>query len=164
MCGVGRLQVHGIRSHRLVCKDVVEARSSYKKSYFWWFGNPACGDSSGSNWIDKYQDRVSLDLFEARGEKGLCVWCAIRWLGYYWATNFSQIRIWNPIGSLCSSFLAETVKRVKAADCFRKGAPSLMFDRILMRLCLRRRFLSMWLHKKISNPPNSLDSHQTQKQ
>ena len=70
-----QVQVHGIRSHRLVYKDVVEARSSYKKSYFWWFGNPPCGDSSGSNWIDKYQDRVSLDLFEARGEKGLCVWC-----------------------------------------------------------------------------------------
>ena len=34
--GVGGLQVHGIRSRRLVYKEVVEVRSNYKKSYFWW--------------------------------------------------------------------------------------------------------------------------------
>ena len=34
--GVGRLQVHGICSRRLAYKEVVEFRSKYKKSYFWW--------------------------------------------------------------------------------------------------------------------------------
>ena len=36
MWGVGGLQVHGIRSCRLVYKEVVEVRSNYNKSYFWW--------------------------------------------------------------------------------------------------------------------------------
>ena len=34
MGGVAELQVHGIRSRRLVCKDLVEALSNYKISYF----------------------------------------------------------------------------------------------------------------------------------
>ena len=33
--GVGGLQVHAIRSRRLVYKEVVEALSNYKKSNFW---------------------------------------------------------------------------------------------------------------------------------
>ena len=33
--GVGGLPVHGIHSHNLVHKEVVEVRSNYKKSYFW---------------------------------------------------------------------------------------------------------------------------------
>ena len=40
----GGLRLHGISSSRLVYKKVVEVPSnyiSYKKSYFWWFGNPA---------------------------------------------------------------------------------------------------------------------------
>ena len=45
---------------------------SYKKSYFWWYGNPTCGDSTGSNQIAKDQTDILdlLDLFEGRGEKG----------------------------------------------------------------------------------------------
>ena len=62
MWGVGRLQVHGIRSRRLVYKEVVQARSNYKKSYFLLFGNPVCGDSTGSNRIEKDQGRVSPRL------------------------------------------------------------------------------------------------------
>ena len=58
MWGVGRLQLHGIRSLRLMYKKVVEARSNYKKSYFWLFGNPNCGDSTGSDGIEKDQGRV----------------------------------------------------------------------------------------------------------
>ena len=27
---------------------MVEVRSNCKKSYFWWFGNPVCGESNGS--------------------------------------------------------------------------------------------------------------------
>ena len=34
MWGVGGLQVHGIRSHWLVYKEVVDAQANYK-SYFW---------------------------------------------------------------------------------------------------------------------------------
>ena len=34
--GAGGLQVHGVPSRRLVYKEVVEVRWSYKKSYFWW--------------------------------------------------------------------------------------------------------------------------------
>ena len=50
------LQLHGIGSNKLVYKKVAEVRSnyiSYKKSYFWLFGNPACGDSTESNQIEK---------------------------------------------------------------------------------------------------------------
>ena len=28
---------------------IMHYRSNYQKSYFWWFGNPACGDSTRSN-------------------------------------------------------------------------------------------------------------------
>ena len=34
---------------RLVHKEMVVVQSNYKKFYFWWFGNPTCGDSTGSN-------------------------------------------------------------------------------------------------------------------
>ena len=34
MLGVGGLQVYGIRSRRLLYKEVVEVRSIYEKSYF----------------------------------------------------------------------------------------------------------------------------------
>ena len=50
---VGGLQVYGICSRRLVHSEVVEARSNYKKFYLWWFKNLVCGDSSGSNQIEK---------------------------------------------------------------------------------------------------------------
>ena len=62
MWSVGRLQVHGIRSCRLVYKEVVEARSDYKKSYFWSFMNRTCGDSTMSNRIKKDQGNVSSKL------------------------------------------------------------------------------------------------------
>ena len=64
--GMGGLQVHnGIGSRRLAYKEVV------KKSYIWWFGNLACGDSAGRNPIEK--DIVYLlDLVEGMGKKGHC--------------------------------------------------------------------------------------------
>ena len=46
---VGGLQVYGT----CCCSEVVEARSNDKKSYLWWFRNPACGDSTESNRIEK---------------------------------------------------------------------------------------------------------------
>ena len=50
--GVGRLQVHGICSCRLVHSEVVEAWSNSKRSCLSWFRNLACGDSIGSNRIE----------------------------------------------------------------------------------------------------------------
>ena len=58
MLGVGRQQVHGIYGHRLVHREVVEAGSNYKRSYLWRFRNPACGDSTGSNRVEKDLVRV----------------------------------------------------------------------------------------------------------
>ena len=69
---MGGLQVHGIRSCWLVYKEVVEVRSNYEKSYFWWFGNPACGDSAGSNQIEKDKVVYLLDLLEGMGKKEPC--------------------------------------------------------------------------------------------
>ena len=64
--GMGGLQVHnGIGRRRLVYKEVV------KKSYFWWLGNLACGDSAGKNSIEK-DILCLLDLVEGMGKKGHC--------------------------------------------------------------------------------------------
>ena len=52
-------------------KEVVEVRSNYKKSYFSWFENPACGDSAGMNQIEK-DILYLLNLFEGMGKKGHC--------------------------------------------------------------------------------------------
>ena len=55
-----------------MCNKVVEAQSIYKKSYFWLFGNPTCGDSTGSSWTEKDKVLYLLDLFEGKREKGQC--------------------------------------------------------------------------------------------
>ena len=68
MRGVGRLQVHEIRSCRLLYKEVFEVLSNFKKSYFWWFGDPTCGDSTGGNRIEKDQGRVCARLFPGKWE------------------------------------------------------------------------------------------------
>ena len=70
MRGVGRLQVHEIRSYRLLYKEVFEVLSNFKKSYFWWFGDPTCGDSTGGNRIEKDQGRVCARLFPGSGKTG----------------------------------------------------------------------------------------------
>ena len=41
--------MNGIHDRRLVYKEVVETLSNYKSFYLWSFGNPACGDTTGSN-------------------------------------------------------------------------------------------------------------------
>ena len=57
--------MHGIFGHW----EVVEALSNYKKSYFGWYGNSACGDLPGSNWIKKDQDCVPpRPVWRKRGE------------------------------------------------------------------------------------------------
>ena len=68
-CWKCRLQMHGICSHRLVYREVVETQSNYKKSYLWWFRYPACGDATGSNWIKKDKFCVSPGLVCGKGEK-----------------------------------------------------------------------------------------------
>ena len=69
MWSVGGLQVHGIRSRRLLYREVVEVWSNYKGSYFWWFENPTCGDLTRSNRIEKNQRRVSAKfVWGKRGE------------------------------------------------------------------------------------------------
>ena len=62
-----------IWSRRLVCRESVEAQSNDKKSYLWWFRNPAFGDLS--NWIEK-KNRFSFCtcLVERGGE---VVWFSV---------------------------------------------------------------------------------------
>ena len=72
MWGVVRLQVHGICSRRLVYKKVAEARSNYKRSYFWWFEIPACGNSTEIDQIEKDQGRVSPILAWEKEQKEHC--------------------------------------------------------------------------------------------
>ena len=71
MCGVGGRQVYGICSHRLVCSELVVARSNYKKSYLRIFRNPPCGDSTESSRVEK--DRVGVPpglVWGKGGEEG----------------------------------------------------------------------------------------------
>ena len=56
------LYMYGIRSRRLLYKEVVEFGSNYKKSYFLQFENSACHESIGSNPTQKDQGRVSARL------------------------------------------------------------------------------------------------------
>ena len=71
---MGGVQMHGIGSRKLVYKEVVEVQSNSKKFYFWWFGNPVCVDSAGSNWTktDKFIYLLDLFDFEGMGKKGHC--------------------------------------------------------------------------------------------
>ena len=79
---VGGLQVHRTRSRRLVYKEVVKTRLNYKRSYFWSFGNPACGDSTGSNWIEKDQFSNFLTMAKTiNTELFIKVWQEQRCLG-----------------------------------------------------------------------------------
>ena len=69
MWAADRLQQHKICGVRLVYKEVVEALSNSKKSYFWWFGNPARGGSTESNRTEKDQTRApSKPVWGKRGE------------------------------------------------------------------------------------------------
>ena len=55
--------------------------------------------------------------------------------------------------------------RVKAVDCFSRGAPSLMFDGILnVTLSEKKLFTTRVIQRNLELllRPNSLDSHQTQ--
>ena len=57
-------------------------------------------------------------------------------------------------------------QRVKPVGCFRRGAPSLMFDGIL-NVTLSEEVSTVGVtqeNPELHLPPNFLDSHQTQKQ
>ena len=54
----------------LVQVEVVKVESNYKRSYFWWPGNPASGDSTESNRIEKVQGCVSAGLVWGKGREG----------------------------------------------------------------------------------------------
>ena len=74
--------VHGICSRRLKYSKAVEVRSNYKKSYLGWFGNPACGDWTGSNRIEKDRVRVPPEfVWGKRGEKWWCNFVCVERLG-----------------------------------------------------------------------------------
>ena len=55
---------------RLVNKEVADVGSNYKKSYFWWPGNPACVNSTGNNRTGKNQGHVSARLVWGTGREG----------------------------------------------------------------------------------------------
>ena len=56
----------------MVYREVAEARSNYKKPYLWWFRNPACGDSTGSNRIEKDWVGVPPGLVRGMGDERWC--------------------------------------------------------------------------------------------
>ena len=56
-------------------------------------------------------------------------------------------------------------QRVKAVGCFRVGAPSLMFDKILNATLSEKKLSTTGVtqgNRELSLPRNSLDSHQIQ--
>ena len=58
-------------------------------------------------------------------------------------------------------------QHIKAVGCFRKGAPSLMFDGILNASLPKKKISTTVVAQgnfKLLLPPNSPDSHQTQMQ
>ena len=75
MWSVGELQVYEIFSHRLMYSEVNEARSNYKKTYFWSFRNFTCDDSTGTEPIKKNRLVNLLDLFGGRERKGGVILC-----------------------------------------------------------------------------------------
>ena len=54
----------------------IAAQSNYKKSYLRWFRNPACGDSAGSNRIEKGRVGVPPGLVWGKGRGGV-VWFSV---------------------------------------------------------------------------------------
>ena len=69
MWGMDGVQVYGICSRRLVYSEIVETKSNYKKSYLWWFSILACGDSTGSDRIEKDRVGVPPGLVWRKGTK-----------------------------------------------------------------------------------------------
>ena len=75
---MGWPQVYGIGSRSLLYKEVVAVQWNYKKSYFCWFRNSACGDSARGKRIEKGKVVYLLDLFEGMRKKRHCNVCVER--------------------------------------------------------------------------------------
>ena len=68
--GVGGLQVYGIFNRRLLYKEIVKPRLNFKKSVLWLVRNISCGDSTGTNQIEKDRVRVPPVMFWKVGRRG----------------------------------------------------------------------------------------------
>ena len=76
------------------------------------------------------------------------------------------IRISNPVGCLRWSFFCRNSQRVRPVGCFRRGASSLVSDAI-RNVTQSEEFSTTRVtqeYLELPRPPNSLESHQTQKQ
>ena len=71
-----RSYLFSVNTNEMLWKKSFKVYPCLKKSYFRWFGNPACGDSTGSNQIENNQGRVSARLvWGKRGE--WAVWFSV---------------------------------------------------------------------------------------
>ena len=68
--GVGGLQGYGIFNRRLLYKDIIKSRLNFKKSVLWLVRNISCGDSTGTNQIEKDRVRVPPVMFWKVGRRG----------------------------------------------------------------------------------------------
>ena len=76
--GVGGLQGYGIFNRRLLYKEIVKSRLNFKKSVLWLVRNISCGDSTGSNQIEKDRVRVPPVYILESGEKEWCDLVCVR--------------------------------------------------------------------------------------
>ena len=115
---VGGMQIHGTRGRKLVYKEVVEALLNYQKYYFWWCGNPDCGDTTGSNQIEKFQAHVpSRPAWEKRGE--WTVWFRVLGSLVSYSRVISVFLVLSRIGPvLTSRYGIEWQKVPKMFHCF----------------------------------------------
>ena len=99
MWGVGGLQVHGIRSRRLVYKEVVAIRSYYKISYFWWcwllWLNPGARGkhlTSQLSWVVAWSHTCLPCLPSGRT---LLFWSDLFVVGRWWAGEGRRVVSWE---------------------------------------------------------------------
>ena len=87
-------------SCRLVYKEVVEVQSNYKQFYFWWFWNPVCGDSTGSNWHFA-SVRLLANIFFS-----VCAACSAN----HFLTNiFTHNKLHRHVGLTCWHILSQFI-------------------------------------------------------
>ena len=98
--------VHGICRRMLKYSEEAGTPSTHKKSYLWWFENPACGDWSGSSWTGKDRVRVPPGIFFLREGGEVVVWfrvCGAPWANNDWA-NFGSAEVFFTYGEYSFSF------------------------------------------------------------
>ena len=94
-----------LQRRRLVLREVLEARSNYKRSYLWWLRNLAYGDSTGSDGIEKDWVGVFLVLVLRKWREGMVTWCDLMcvWSTFLWANGGCVIM------SVVSSYMVSVV-------------------------------------------------------